>query len=103
MDEQGKVVEDIMYVMMNVLEDVRREIKIEMEKLKVEIRCKEKDWIEERNRLKERIKKLEVKCEGCNKIKNNRIGQLKEGGEEMDSKTEDMGRDRRMEVMKGIV
>ncbi|KAG5344370.1 TOP3A topoisomerase, partial [Acromyrmex heyeri] len=67
--EQDNSVEEIICDVMNAFENMQREIKIEMEKLKDEMRCREKDWTEEKNKLKERIKKLEVTCEKYNKIK----------------------------------
>ncbi|KAG5311923.1 TOP3A topoisomerase, partial [Pseudoatta argentina] len=67
--EQDNSVEEIICDVMNAFENMQREIKIEMEKLKDEMRCREKDWTEKKNKLKERIKKLEVTCEKYNKIK----------------------------------
>lgn len=98
--EQGNGVEEIICDMINVFENVQQEIKIEMEKLKDEIRCKENDWTEERNKLKERIEKLEVRCEEY-EIKNIEMKQL-EGTEMMDSEKEDVECvwDRKTEIIK---
>jgi len=99
MEEQGNYRKEIICDVMNAFENVQREIKIEMEKLKDEMRCREKDWTEEKNKLKERIKKLEVTCEEYNKIKNE-IRQLERT--KMDNEREDVECvwDTRIEMLK---
>jgi len=97
--EQVNYRKEIICDVMNAFENVQREIKIEMEKLKDEMRCREKDWTEEKNKLKERIKKLEVTCEEYNKIKNE-IRQLERT--KMDNEREDVECvwDTRIEMLK---
>ncbi|KYN28290.1 DNA topoisomerase 3-alpha [Trachymyrmex cornetzi] len=100
--EQYNGVEEIICDLMNAFENVQREIKIEMEKLKDEMRCREKDWTEEKNKLKERIKKLEVICEEYKKIKDE-IRQLERT--ETDSEREEVECvwDNRIEMMKELL
>ncbi|XP_018347480.1 PREDICTED: uncharacterized protein DDB_G0287625-like [Trachymyrmex septentrionalis] len=90
--EQSKEICDVM----NAFENVQREIKTEMEKLKNQLRCMEKDWTENKNKLKERIKELEVTYEKYNKIKDE-IRQM-----EMNSEREDVEcvKDMGIEMMK---